>query len=172
MAARLLLTALVPLLAACAIPLEHAELPREELLEIQRDFEAIVAEAHADPDVDWRSGWMGNISVSEDPERRRGLCYQWQEMVFERIAPTVERVGWSAVRVNVNVGHFNEHHAVIVWNPEEIERDRLLIVANPPAWVLDAWDSGRAEIFPLDGWVDGQVFVFTPPALEIPGIAP
>lgn len=156
------------LLPACAVPLASSELPRPELAVLQREFETIVARARDDPDVEWESGWLGNIEVNGDPDHRRGLCFEWQELVFARIAPAVRRVGWEAVRVNVNVGHFNEHHAVIVWDPDEIERDRLLVVEKPPAWVLDAWSSGRAEIFPLDGWIEGQVFVFSGPALEIP----
>ena len=126
-----------------------------------------MAETMNDPEHRWESGWIGNISVNDDPEARRGLCFHWQELVFKKIAPLVHELGWDLVRVNINVGHFNEHHAVIVWNPDEIDRNRLLVVERPPAWVLDAWNSGRAEIFALKEWIDGQVFVFTGPELEI-----
>ena len=155
--------------SACAVSLDVTELERDELLEIHSAFEAIVEEAHADPDIRWESGWIGNISVNESTEgAHRGLCYEWQELVFARIAPAVERVGWEAVRININVGHFNEHHAVLVWDPADVTRDDILDADDPPAWVLDAWNSGEAEIFPLRGWIDGQALVFTPAAFELP----
>lgn len=144
-------------------PIDHGH---PELVEIHQAFAQTVQAARQDPQVSWRSGWAGNIVVNLSPDDDRGLCYQWQRLVYLGVLPTVQRVGWHANGIVVNKGTRHEHHAVVVFDPAVSDQNHLLDdpEANP-AWVLDAWRRGEADIFTVRQWIELPLFKEVPPKI-------
>ncbi|MBL8990102.1 MAG: hypothetical protein JNJ48_00825 [Phycisphaerae bacterium] len=129
-----------------------------QLTAIQDAFSAAVRRARAADDASWRSGWHGNMMVNVVGGPNRGLCWQWQQMVYEGVVETVGRLGWDATGVALDAGTANEHHAVLVWDPKRLERSKLLTTPRPrPVWVLDGWRRGEPDLWPLDAWIDSTV---------------
>ncbi|MEZ6196671.1 MAG: hypothetical protein R3F20_13250 [Planctomycetota bacterium] len=160
------------LLGACRSgPLTAADRPEPALAAIQTALEAVVARADAERGVHWVHGWDGNDAVKESGEDGTvmGYCWHWQERVLAEMAAPVRAEGWDLVRININRGWFSEHHAVAVWDPERIDRDRILREPRAPVWVLDPWLHGRPEIYALADWLAIPVIVFEPAGLEVPG---
>lgn len=161
------------LLSACAgiHPLEPGRLENAPLAEIHQAFERGVAQIKANPNDRWRSGWMGNIWVNLSDDGSQGLCYQWQQVVYRTVLPTVKKMGWHATGIMINFGTINEHHAVLVFDPGKVRQDQLLSApAGKPAYVLDAWRRGRADIYRLDDWLQLPMTVRVPPKLTaVPG---
>ena len=147
--------ALALALTGCAstrpIPIESIQRP--ELAMIADALERTVAEAHADPDAAWHSGWTGNVMVNWFEGDRMGLCYHWRDRVYDGVAPACEDVGWEAWGVAINRAVKGEHHAVLVFDPELGSVQRVLANQDPDAYVLDAWRRGRADIYPLPDWL-------------------
>jgi hypothetical protein len=161
---------LLSVVAACrtgAIP--ENELPREELVGIQRALRELVVRAQKDPQVRWVHGWDGNDAVKAVGEDGSvmGYCWHWQERVYREMAPVVRAQGWDLVRININRSYFSEHHAVAVWDPRELRREELLS-RQKPVWVLDPWLEGKPQILSLEDWLSIPVIVFEPAGLEIP----
>ncbi len=151
---------------ASAPPLRPAQYGHPELVEIHRAFEHAVQQAHEDPDVHWRSGWTGNVLVNMSPENDHGLCYQWQELVYAGVLDTVERVGWHANGIVINDKTRHEHHAVVVFDPKVTDQDHILDAPEAnPAWVLDAWRRGKADIFTVQQWIELPLFKLVPPRI-------
>lgn len=144
------------LLGACASapPKTPAKYGHPELVEIHRAFERTLQEAKQDPTIHWRSGWTGNMVVNIAGGDNRGLCYEWQRLIYLGVLPTVQRVGWHANGIVINKGTSHEHHAVVVFDPAISDQDHLLDDPDAnPAWVLDAWRRGQADIFTVKDWV-------------------
>lgn len=161
--------AFVALATGCVSPPLAADARAPEALRsIRAAFEATVRAAKADPEVRWVSGWDGNAQIEKDAKRHRGLCWEWQELVFAGVEPTARAVGWRAVRININRTIFSEHHAVLVYDPRSTSEDRLLEDPTPEAFVLDAWQRGEADVYTLVDWLDIPVIVFHPAELEKP----
>ena len=164
-----LLIALLALVSCASQPIDADAITDPALSAIRDQFRIVVADTLADPRTRWVAGWSGNSQVEDCPDGSvKGLCWQWQELVFARMQPTVHRVGWELVRININRDIFSEHKAVGVFNPLTIDRERLLSSDDPRAWVLDAWMHGAPDIYRLGDWVDLPWIVFEPAALEIP----
>lgn len=166
--ARIICLGLIILIHGCASapPLRPAQYGQPQLVEIHRAFARAVRDAHHDPDVHWRSGWAGNIVVNMSPQADRGLCYQWQQLVYVGVLDTVKRVGWHANGIVINKGTRHEHHAVIVFDPEVTDQDHILDTPDTnPAWVLDAWRRGKADIFTVRQWTELPLFKQVPPKI-------
>lgn len=134
-------------------PLTDADPP--QLRAIQDAFTAAVRRAKASDEQAWHSGWYGNVLVNVGGGPHRGLCWQWQQMVFEGTVETIGRLGWDATGVALDAGTGHEHHAVLVWDPKTIERAAILTAKRPRrVWVLDGWRRGEPDLWPMDQWLD------------------
>ncbi|MCA9319162.1 MAG: hypothetical protein KDB53_00435 [Planctomycetes bacterium] len=155
---------------SCIAPPVAQDAMREpELREINRVFAQVVTEAHADPKITWVSGWEGNTRVNNcEDGSLKGLCWEWADLVYDRITPVARRVGWDTVKVTINNGWFSEHHAVAVFNPRVVHKNELLKHPDLPGWVLDAWRHGKAEVWTLNDWMRTPVIVFQPAAVLEP----
>ena len=161
------LLAVIAMAGCHAPPLQPDEFDRPELVAIHAAFEDAVRAAHDDPTASWHSGWMGNAWINFRGGSTRGLCYQWQAWVYQHVAPTVVDVGWEAGGVAINVGTPGEHHAVVVFDPQLVSIDHLLESAGDvPAYVLDAWRRGRADIYRLDDWLELPLRVRRPAIIQ------
>ncbi len=156
------------LLSGCATaPLQPTALTDSKLMQIQAAFEHTVSQAHAHPDATWVSGWSGNAWVNLAGAPRYGLCYQWRDLVYAGVLPTVRRVGWAAKGIVISQGTVNEHHAVVVFDPQRLPVEQVLSASQQqPAYVLDAWRRGRADIYPLHTWLQLPLFLRTPAQLR------
>lgn len=151
---------------ASAPPMKPSQYGHPELVQIHRAFERTLHEARQDPNVRWRSGWAGNMLVNISPSDDRGLCYHWQRLVYGGVLSTVQQVGWHANGIVVNKGTSHEHHAVIVFDPAVSDQDRILDHPDAnPAWVLDAWRRGKADVFTVRQWVALPPFKQVPPKI-------
>ena len=161
------LVLLALLSAGCAgQPLTPDPANQPELARIHRAFAETLERAYADPQQRWHSGWAGNVWVNLAGERDLGLCYHWQRLVYRGVLSTVRAVNWHANGIVINKGSSHEHHAVIVFDPRHADQDRILTdPGNNPAWVLDAWRRGRADIYPVAQWVDLSWFRQVPPRI-------
>jgi hypothetical protein len=163
---------LAAVLALLALGCSHAPLrpdAREEpaLVPIRAAFERTLAQARLDSAVSWRSGWLGNASINLFGGPRRGLCYEWRNLVFDGVIEPVRRVGWDATGVVISKGTYSEHSAVVVFDPKRIALDRILSAgAGQPVYVLDAWRRGEADIYPLHTWLDLPILVRSPPQIK------
>jgi hypothetical protein len=157
----------VLLVSGCAAtPLRPGAIADPGLAEIQTAFEKIVRQAHTDPETAWLSGWSGNAWVNIAGGARYGLCYQWRDLVYAGVLPTLRRVGWTAKGIVINQGTVNEHHAVLVFDPlRQSLKNVLSAPAQQPVYVLDAWRRGRADIYPLHTWLQLPLFLRTPAQL-------
>lgn len=159
------------ILFACAgcysTPLRDDEITDLALVTIHARFKEVVQAAHDDPSLDWHSSWTGNMVVNQFEGPNRGLCHEWQRLVYDGVKPTVEEVGWYAVGVGLDRGTMLEHHAVIVYDPHKITQDQLLPEPIPnTAFVLDGWVRGQADIVRLEDWIDPPMGYTKPPVLE------
>ena len=156
------------LLSGCvAVPLQPGAMADPGLMQIQAAFEHSVRQAHAQADATWVSGWSGNAWVNLTGEPRYGLCYQWRDLVYAGVLPTVRWTGWAAKGIVISQGTVNEHHAVVVFDPRRLPLERVLSAsAQQPAYVLDAWRRGRADIYPLHTWLRLPLFLRTPAQLR------
>ena len=143
------------LLTGCALqPLRPDAMPEPELVAIHQAFERTVEAAHRDPNIGWESGWLGNYSINMFGGARQGLCYEWRDLVYAGVLPTVRQVGWDATGVVISKSTYSEHSAVVVFDPKRIPLDKVLSAsAGQPVYVLDAWRRGRADIYPMHAWL-------------------
>ena len=156
------------LVSGCATaPLTATAITDPKLAQIQAAFEKTVRLAHANPQVDWLSGWSGNAWVNLAGGSNYGLCYQWRDLVYAGVLPTVRRVGWEAKGIVISQGTINEHHAVVVFDPQRLPLQAVLTASvRQPAYVLDAWRWGRADIYPLHTWLHLPLFLRNPAQLR------
>ncbi len=158
----------------CAMrPLKPDNMPEPELLAIQEAFERTVEAAHNDPHINWVSGWMGNAMINLVGGNRKGKCFEWRNLVYDGVIPTVRRVGWDATGVVISKYTYSEHSAVVVFDPKYIGLDEILSAKeNQPVYVLDAWRHGRAEIYPMQAWLRLPLIVRSPPQLKTLPVKP
>jgi hypothetical protein len=136
-------------------PFEPSSLPAPELTSIHRAMRQTIDRLEADPRYEWVSGFWGNIKVNSLGGPTRGLCYEWQEVIYAGVTPTLRDVGWHATGVAVNEGRPGEHHAVVVYDPRIVPEDQLL-TRPTAAYVLDAWKRGEPDIYRLSDWLANE----------------
>lgn len=159
----LLLSLLLP---ACHLPTPLKDIDDPRLAAVQADFQAVVDHAYHHPTQDWYFGWMGNFWRNWRGGNRRGLCYEWQAVVYEGVRESAPAAGLVAIGIEKDKNESTEHHAVLLFPRGDVvtsdqgattgpEAGRLLLALPPPrrAWVLDAWRYGHADIFTLDEWL-------------------
>ncbi len=157
----------LPLLGCGHAPLRSDQLGDPALVPIRAAFERTLARARSDPDLSWESGWLGNASINLFGGSRRGLCYEWRNLVFDGVIDTVHGLGWDATGVVISKGTYSEHSAVIVYDPKRIPPDELLSAGlGRPVYVLDAWRRGEADIYPMQTWLDLPIIVRSPPQIK------
>lgn len=152
-------------------PLDRASLASAQLRAIDAVYSRAVQAARGDATTNWQSGWTGNLVVNLSPgQSHRGLCWQWRDLVYREVGPTVRSVGWEARGLVVNWGSWLEHSVVIVYDPAVVSPWTLWEMPRPrPVWVLDAWVSGRPDIFQLDQWLGNNPdFVDAATVIELP----
>jgi hypothetical protein len=156
------------LLAGCSVaPLRRSEMREPELLAIHAAFERAVDTADQNPELNWHSGWMGNILVNLVGGDNQGLCYHWQEWTYQTVSPAVRETGWDVCGIAINVGWSGEHHAVLVWDPRRVARPDLLLEENAAAsYVLDPWRRGSADIYRLEEWLTLPLVIHAPAEIE------
>ncbi|MBL8765142.1 MAG: hypothetical protein JNM07_12825 [Phycisphaerae bacterium] len=154
--------------AGCApAPLARSDLGGPELRAIHDAFVRTVARTYADPDRSWSSGWAGNVWVNFAGGTNRGLCYEWRDAVYDGVKDAVAARGWDLTGIAINVGTGSEHHAVLVFDPRVVGRERLLAQPAPRhGYVLDAWLRGGPDIWRLDDWVNIPLGIVRPAELE------
>ena len=157
----------IPFLAACASPTRVTEGAPEGLRSIVAAFSQTVEVARRDQDVTWVHGWDGNDRIAaEGGGNLRGLCYEWQELVYRSVGPVAARVGWRASMIAVNEDWFSEHHAVMVHDRNLGDPHDVLARRSTEAWVLDPWIHGEAEVYRLQDWLAIPWIVFAPARIE------
>ncbi|MFN9133401.1 MAG: hypothetical protein ACK5XO_12095 [Phycisphaerales bacterium] len=157
--------------AACG----PSRLAREQILAEPRmaavmdAYERVVADANASTSPRWHAGLTGNLSTNLFPTGNLGLCYHWQSIVFDTVAPVARSRGLQVTGIAHDRSTFAEHHAVVVFDPARISRDELLPPRTVPtrgvAFVLDAWRTGTPAGYDLDHWL-GFAMGLSPPQLE------
>jgi len=154
-------------LTACVVtPIQHDDINDPALKNIHQAFSQTVTDALNDPDEDWTSGWLGNMWVNFHEGRQRGLCYQWKYRVHAGVKETVHAQGWQLTGIVINQGADGEHHAVIVYDPEQIQEEKLLSANSAQAvFVLDAWRQGMPDIYHLSEWLQLARHVHVPAKL-------
>ncbi len=161
----LLLLAL--LCAGCASPVAVRDGDPPELRQLADLYTRTVQETARDPRFEWVYGWDGNDRIAEEGnERLRGLCYEWQELIYRAIRPEAKRLGWKASMIAVNENWFSEHHAVLVHDPDRGDSGEVLARREEEAWVFDPWISGRPEVYRLRSWLAIPWIVFNPARIE------
>ena len=143
------------LLSACVVmPLERDNINDPALQRIHHAFAKTIDDAFNDPDEQWTSGWLGNMWVNFHEGNQRGLCYQWKYRIHAGVKETVLAQGWQLTGIVINQGADGEHHAVIVYDPERIQKAQLLKASiKQPVYVLDAWRRGQPDIYPVSEWI-------------------
>ncbi|WP_126456525.1 hypothetical protein [Sulfuriflexus mobilis] len=150
----LLLSLLLTLSGCVVLPIHPDSIEDPALLEIKTVFANTVAETLNDPEQQWTSGWLGNMWVNFHGDNNRGLCYEWKYRIHAGVKKTVARVGWRTTGIVINQGAEHEHHAVVVFDPTRVgKKDLLSTPRNQPAYVLDAWRQGKADIYHLADWL-------------------
>ncbi|MCE2965965.1 MAG: hypothetical protein ACK5WB_02145 [Phycisphaerales bacterium] len=169
---------LLLLIGSCALALAAcgpSRLCREQILAEPRmaavmdAYERVVADANASTSPRWHAGLTGNLSTNLFPTGNLGLCYHWQSIVFDTVAPVARSRGLQVTGIAHDRSTFAEHHAVVVFDPARISRDELLPPRTVPtrgvAFVLDAWRTGTPAVYDLDHWL-GFAMGLSPPQLE------
>lgn len=148
-------------LSGCVVlPIQHDSIEDPALLKIKAAFANTVEQTLNDPEQQWTSGWLGNMWINFHGDNNRGLCYEWKYRVHAGVKETVQAVGWRATGIVINRGAEHEHHAVVVYDPEQISAEQLLN-ARPAqsAYVLDAWRQGQADIYTISDWLQLPITV-------------
>jgi hypothetical protein len=144
-------------LAGChELPRPVGVLPDPALRTIAAGYRATVRDLHDRPGETWHHDWTGNIlpnTLGALGSGDRGLCYEWQAEVWKGIQPALAATGWRGVGIAANVGHWTEHHVVVVYDPRRTAREGLLRPPTPIAWVLDPWHTGEADVYTLRDWL-------------------
>lgn len=137
------------------------------LLTLQAAFRESVHRIKTAEEGIWHSGWSGNVVVNTTGGEHKGLCYQWQEKIYDDIRPVAETLGWEAEKFNINRGNWLEHNVVIVFDPRHTSREAILAAPEKEdAYILDAWRRGEPDVFLLKDWVRIPFLVLTAPNFE------
>jgi hypothetical protein len=165
------------LLIGCShAPLRPDQLGEPALVPIRAAFERTLAKSRTDPAVSWQSGWLGNASINLFGGPRRGLCYEWRNLVFDGVIDSVRSVNWDATGVVISKGTYSEHSAVIVYDPRRVGPGELLSAGpDRPVYVLDAWRRGEADIYPMHTWLRLPIIVRSPAQIKplpVPAVSP
>lgn len=143
------------LTAGCAATTARSPADPPQLAKVQKAFEQIVEEVYSRQDQVWHHGDFGNIAIYWGGQKQYGWCHDWQEVVYTGITPTMHAIGWKADRINVGVGTPKEHHAVLIYDPKQLNRHAISKTHKQvEAYVLDAWLKGQASIFKLEDWLN------------------
>jgi len=155
-------------------PLRPPQIRDPDLRVIRNRYQEIVAEAHRDPEFAWHAGPIGNFVVNFVGVRHVGLCYDWQELIYDELLPTVQERGWELTGIKINEHTEHEHHAVIVFDPRRVEAEAILAAPDTAtAWVLEPWRRGRADIYRVSDWLALARQVHAPAELEeLPYVPP
>ena len=116
---KLFLLALLVLSGCVVLPIPDDSIEDPALLKIKTAFANTIEQTLNDPDQQWTSGWLGNMWVNFHGDNNRGLCYEWKYRVHAGVKETVRVVGWRATGIVINRGVEHEHHAVVVYDPEQ-----------------------------------------------------
>ena len=142
-------------LSGCAItpiPTEPPDNP--SLMVINKYYRQTIYMAQQHPQQRWRHGRWGNMVVNLTGYPNLGLCYHWQNLVYQGIKPALEITGWEVVGIATNEGTRHEHHAVLVYNPEIHNlHDLLRNLPHQSVYILDPWPTGTAAIYSLSEWL-------------------
>ena len=150
----LLLPILLGISGCVVLPINHDSIEDPALLKIKTAFAHTVEQTLNDPEQQWTSGWLGNMWVNFHGDKNRGLCYEWKYRVHAGVKDTVARVGWQSTGVVINKGAEHEHHAVVVYDPKQVDHRQLLSApATQPVYVLDAWRQGQPDIYRMRDWL-------------------
>ncbi len=125
-------------------PLAIEEIDDPSLLLIMNALEETIRAAREDRDTAWFSGHLGNAWVNLWGEPNYGLCYHWQELVYHGVLPTVREVGWEARGVQINIGTMNEHHAVLIIDPQRVALESGSGCARRAGSQRTCWTPGAA----------------------------
>lgn len=144
------------ILQACSLHSTHlTTMPDKGLEPVLSAYRQTVRAAHDDERYTWNNGRIGNIFVNMDTENQRGLCFHWQKLVYLGIQDALHTTGWRASGIAINEGTFFEHHAVLVYDPDQIKfYDILTKPYKTNIYVLDPWSSGEPRIYHLKDWVE------------------
>jgi hypothetical protein len=168
-AAALALVALIaPALPACtsAEPVAPDRITDPSLRRIHASYVVLVRSVTEVPNNAWRAAWMGNLAVNLSDGTQRGLCWHWRDLVYFTLLPTIRAQGWDARGIIANWATPMEHNAVVVFDPSRISAHTLLTSPPPrPAWVLDAWERAKPDLFTLDDWLDANPGTWDPPTI-------
>ncbi|MBU1710897.1 MAG: hypothetical protein KKE17_12915 [Proteobacteria bacterium] len=161
---------LLSVITGCtSLTLEVTENQNQDLLLIRKAFEQNL---HDTPENEsgstWHSGWLGNILINMAPDgKHRGLCHHWQKRIYQGVLPAARESGWGITGIVINQGTIFEHHAVLVYQPETINRrDILSYKYRDNVFILDAWRRGKADIFTLRDWLKLHLVYRVEAALE------
>lgn len=154
--------------------MDKANLPDRRLAPVLASMQHTIDTLDADPVTRWRSGWVGNMFTNVLGEGNRGLCYHWQEAIARGVAASVRQAGLSMVGLAVNVATGFEHHAVVIFDPAAVspgwQTDPATVAAffkRTDATVLDGWERGRADAYPMQSWIRHHTVGSAGPALEL-----
>lgn len=150
----LLGASLLSLLSACHLPTPLRDLPDPRLASVHAAYARGVESMRASTNEDWYNGWAGNIWCNTWGGNRRGLCYEWQARTYEAVREAAPAQCLDAVGIMRDRDRSSEHHAVLLFAHATTSGPQLLDAPPPrPAWVLDPWRYGHADIFTLDEWL-------------------
>ena len=137
-----------------------------ELARIIQAYEKAVFSTREDPNNQWHHGRMGNMAVNIKKGNHVGLCYHWQWKVYTSIMKTVDNTRWRALGIAINEGSFYEHHAVLLYRPDQTKFEEILKKPyKTNVYVLDPWGSGKPLVYNLGGWLKLPVTLETPARL-------
>jgi len=126
---------------------------------IDAAYVSAVQAANDSGEQSWQSGWLGNVWVNYFPKGSAGLCYQWQDLVFNAVAREAKSSPWKVGGIQVNKGTSKEHHAVLLYpaaTAEPVKLGDLAGKGGSGAWVLDPWLRGTADVYVLQEWLKAR----------------
>lgn len=142
-------------LSGCTLAPSHIKnINDNSLLEIQQAYIITITQANADNKKIWQHGRLGNITVNLEGAPNVGLCYHWQEIVYVGIQKSIKSTRWRAIGIAVNEGGFQEHHAILIYDPRQTPFTQIFNEQNTmDSYVLDPWKSGEPRIYTLKNWL-------------------
>jgi len=142
-------------LSGCVTTPSHIKnINNNSLLTIKSAYVTAIDQAYNDSKRRWQHGKLGNITVNLEGKPNIGLCYHWQEIVYVGIQKSLKTTRWRATGIAINEGNFQEHHAVLVYDPSQTPFDFIFSTQHiNNIYVLDPWQNGKAHIYTLKNWL-------------------